>query len=104
MNQTLKQAVGELIAAIQVESKSQPYHGIIMAKHRKEWPTLWKKLDAVQVQMQRLGDVDPEVVLDAAAKYRRRWSCTDGKDFVPNTDAEAFVKAIDSWTAKRANG
>ena len=41
----LRAIVYEVVRAITVEGKHPPTHRRIMAKHRAEWPTLWRALD-----------------------------------------------------------
>lgn len=42
---TKREAIKQLRNAIDVEGRSPEHHHNIMAKHRKEWPTLWKAID-----------------------------------------------------------
>ena len=43
-----RRVVAEVIAAIENEGRAPAYHQMIMARHRREWPTLWKALDALR--------------------------------------------------------
>lgn len=38
-------ALYEVIEAIQNEGPMPAYHREVMARHRREWPTLWNALD-----------------------------------------------------------
>lgn len=44
---TQEQAVKAVIEAIRNEGSHPQYHREVMARHRREWPTLWKALDAL---------------------------------------------------------
>ena len=44
----LAAALDALDAAIMVPGPVPEYHEKIMAKHRREWPTLWAAIDAVR--------------------------------------------------------
>lgn len=44
----LAAALDALDAAITVPGPVPEYHEKIMAKHRREWPTLWAAIDAVR--------------------------------------------------------
>lgn len=37
--------VEEILAALKNQGPSPTFHKYVMAKHRTEWPTLWKALD-----------------------------------------------------------
>lgn len=41
----LRDAVAQVMRAIRVEGRSPTWHRRVMARHRAEWPTLWRALD-----------------------------------------------------------
>jgi hypothetical protein len=40
-------AIANLIAAVKNNGPVPQYHRHVMKKHRDEWPTLWKAIDAI---------------------------------------------------------
>lgn len=53
MNDDLKAAIHAIEAAIHDEGPEPRYHHKMMAKHRAEWPTLWRAIDALLAATKR---------------------------------------------------
>lgn len=45
---TRDEAVAAIIAAIEQPGRSPAYHRAIMSRHRREWPVLWRAIDALR--------------------------------------------------------
>ena len=43
----MKNPIKNLVDAVENEGTHPTYHRKIMARHRREWPTLWKAIDAL---------------------------------------------------------
>ena len=84
--------------AVENEGRSPVFHQRIMARHRKEWPTLWKAIDALlasgsYAMTRTVAEVDrDEKRNDAADAYVRG---------VQNVHAQQMEKAV---AAARAEG
>lgn len=46
-NATLREKNARLVEAVRDEGTHPAYHREVMARHRKEWPTLWRTIDGI---------------------------------------------------------
>lgn len=44
----LRSAIDVLVGALDVEGRCPPHHQAVMAKHRYEWPVMWRAIDGLR--------------------------------------------------------